>query len=308
MNGVTVYVVCPKCSTLYRSSECSMLSRGILVSKTCSYVEFPNHPQRQGRAACGAIIMKKVKSGAAYKLVPVKTFLYNGVIEALKGFVQLNGFLQQCNEWKEHTQGESVLSDVIHSKVWKAFRFHNNRPFLAAPNNICFALFNPYEHTQYSIRAIYLTILNLPRNEHENTILVGLIPGPTEPKRIINLLVDELLQLWAGITVSSENKTLTLHAMLLCFISDIPATRKVCGFPGVKARLGCSKCMKEFPCEGFGERTDNLGYDRTTWVMQSMEQNLHSTELVKNAKTPTEITATAHSRCWMVFTLPIAIL
>lgn len=46
MNGVTMYVMCPKCSTLYGSSDCSMLSRGILVSKTCSYVEFPNYPQR----------------------------------------------------------------------------------------------------------------------------------------------------------------------------------------------------------------------------------------------------------------------
>ena len=76
-------------------------------------------------------------------------------------------------------------------RVWKAFQFRNNRPFLAAPNNICFALnidwFNPYEHTQYSIGAIYLTILNLPRDERykiENTILVGLILGPTEQKRM----------------------------------------------------------------------------------------------------------------------------
>ena len=76
--------------------------------------------------------------------------------------------------------------------------------------------------------------------------------------------------------------------MLLCFISDIPATGKMCGFPGFKARLGCSKCMKEFPCEGFGERTDYSGYDRTAWVMRSVEQHLQSLELLKNAKTPTE--------------------
>ena len=35
INGVTEYVVCPKCSTLYEASECSMVSRGVLVSKTC---------------------------------------------------------------------------------------------------------------------------------------------------------------------------------------------------------------------------------------------------------------------------------
>ena len=59
----------------------------ILISKTCSYVEFPNHPQKRRRGACGATLMKKVKYGAAYKLVSVKTFLYNSVIEALKGIV-----------------------------------------------------------------------------------------------------------------------------------------------------------------------------------------------------------------------------
>ena len=138
--------------------------------------------------------------------------------------------------------------------------------------------FNPYEHTQYSIGAIYLKILNLPRDERykiENTVL---IPGHSESKRIdpfLNTLVDELLHLWEGIRVSSESHTFTLRAMLMCFISDIPATRKICGFPGFKARLGCSK---EFPCEGFGERTDYSRYDRETWVMRSTEQHLHSLE------------------------------
>ena len=88
--------------------------------------------------------------------------------------------------------------------------------------------------------AIYLTILNLPRDGRykiENTVLVGLIPGPSEPKRInpfLNLLVDELLHLWEGVPVSSESHTFTLRAMLMCFISDVPATRKICGFPGVR--------------------------------------------------------------------------
>ena len=61
---MTEYVVCPKCSTLYEASECSMVSHDVLISKTCSYVEFPNHPQKRRRAACGATLMKKVKYGA----------------------------------------------------------------------------------------------------------------------------------------------------------------------------------------------------------------------------------------------------
>lgn len=44
--------------------------------------------------------------------------------------------------------------------------------------------FQPYKHVQYSLGAIYMTVLNLPRsdrNKIENVILVGLIPGPNEP-------------------------------------------------------------------------------------------------------------------------------
>lgn len=133
-----------------------------------------------------------------------------------------------------------------------------------APNNIALSLnidwFNPYEHT--SIGAIYFTILNLPRTERykiENIIVAGLIPGPNDPKRMSPFLapvVDDLLELWNnGLQIPTSNGPVTIRAALLCFTSDIPATRvrKVCGFPGFKAKLGCSKCLKIFPCEGFGE-------------------------------------------------------
>ena len=145
------------------------------------------------------------------------------------------------------------------------------------PNNIGLAFnidwFNPYDHTQYSIGAIYISILNLPRAERykiENTIVAGLIPGPHEPEKMNHFLkpiVDELLQLWSGISLSitCDGVAVNSHsvrAALLCFISDIPATRKVCGFPALKATLGCSKCLKAFRCIGFGEPTNYSGFDR----------------------------------------------
>ena len=137
--------------------------------------------------------------------------------------------------------------------------------------------------------------MNLPRGERykiENTILVGLMPGPSEPKRMspfLELLVDDLLLLWGGVYVSTGFlNSFNILAALLCFISDIPATRKVCGFPGFNARLGCSKCLKVFPCEGFGERTDFSGYDCENWVVRTKEQHLRSLENVRKASSPTE--------------------
>lgn len=62
-----------------------------------------------------------------------------------------------------------------------------------------------HSNTQHSEGAIYLTIMNLPRKERflqENVILVGVIPGPSEPSPNINTflrpLVKELNQLWTG--------------------------------------------------------------------------------------------------------------
>ena len=54
--------------------------------------------------------------------------------------------------------------------MWKDFIVYEGQPFLDLPNNIVLALnidwFNPYKHTQYTIGAVYLTILNLPRTQN----------------------------------------------------------------------------------------------------------------------------------------------
>ena len=67
-------------------------------------------------------------------------------------------------------------------------------PFLAHPYSLAFAMnidwFQPYKWTESSVGAIYLTVLNLPyhlRFKREFVILVGIILGPREPKRDINL-------------------------------------------------------------------------------------------------------------------------
>ena len=60
-------------------------------------------------------------------------------------------------------------------------------PFLSEPGNYALMLnmdfFQPYKHIQYSVGAIYVTILNLPRAiriKPENVVLIGLIPGPRQ--------------------------------------------------------------------------------------------------------------------------------
>ena len=85
--------------------------------------------------------------------------------------------------------------------------------FLAVPRNYAFMLnvdwFQPFKHSLYSVGALYMVLMNLPRSERfkpENVLLVGIIPGPHEPKLTINSylepLVAELNLLWKdGITL-----------------------------------------------------------------------------------------------------------
>lgn len=68
---------------------------------------------------------------------------------------------------------------------------------------------------EYSVGAIYLAIQNLPREERykeENIILVGVLPGPSEPKLTVNSylapLVRDLKEAWLnGLKVKTSDST-----------------------------------------------------------------------------------------------------
>ena len=61
---------------------------------------------------------------------------------------------------------------------------------------INFDFFQPFDHLTYSLGAIYMCVLNLPRESRYKVILVGLIPGPHEPKRtFLRPLVNDLCKL-----------------------------------------------------------------------------------------------------------------
>ena len=51
----------------------------------------------------------------------------------------------------------------------------------------------------------------------------------------------------------------TVISCTLCTACDISASRKVSGFIGHSGYWGCSRCLKPFPTEKFGERLDYTG-------------------------------------------------
>ena len=101
-------------------------------------------------------------------------------------------------------------------------------------------------------------------------------------------VVDELLELWKGTYLSAPGVFVPIRCALLCVSCDLPATRKVCGFTSFSSLQGCSKCMKKFPCEAFGTKSDYSGYEKETWVMRTHDVHLQQVSTFDNARTASD--------------------
>ena len=88
----------------------------------------------------------------------------------------------------------------------------NSKSFLSQQYSWCLAgnvdWFQPFSHVCDSVGAIYLVVLNLPREmryKMENMILAGIIPGLKEPSLNINSyltpLVLELKEFYDGVNL-----------------------------------------------------------------------------------------------------------
>ena len=169
---------------------------------------------------------------------------------------------------------------------------------MANPKNLAIGLgcdwFQPYKHVNYSVGALYIFFYNLPREERmklENVVLLGLIPGPSEPKKVMNLylgpFVNDMLQFWEGVPLWHEctKQLIPIRMALLSVMCDIPTTRKLCGFAGHSAALGCSKCLKKFSWSSTEKKLDFSGYDKDSWVAGTNAEYKVSSELYLHAPT-----------------------
>jgi len=201
-----------------------------------------------------------VKYKKGIKLLPIKVYPYKLLKTSFEQLVKRKGFIENCEKWRDRSVSAGYLTNIYDGAVWKKFNSTEMNNFLSSPHHYLLTLnvdwFQPYERGSYTVGAIYLTIQNLPRNERyktENIILVGVIPGPTEPEKTINSylkpLIFELNHAWLhGIEVSkSDGIPINIKVALSCITCDIPASRKVCGFLSHNAAMGCNKCFKKFP-------------------------------------------------------------
>ena len=129
----------------------------------------------------------------------------------------------------------------------------------------------------------------------KNVILVGIIPGPKQPKENINSylshFVEELKEFWHGIDIAlpcSPTRRALVKVALTGMSCDLPAVRKVCGFPGHSASLGCSKCLYCYKSGLFGEKLDYSGFDTTEWPARTLDAHRKGATKYEQAQTKSD--------------------
>ena len=158
------------------------------------------------------------------------------------------GFFDTCQHWCSSETSANKLSDLYSGNIWKDFQYFVGKPFLALSTRIGLIInidcFQPFSHTVFSVGVVYLVVMNLPRYiryKRENVIIIGIIPGPSEPSHgcfnnYLEPLVKELKDLWTGVSmpvcVGTTTLVKTIQCAVLCCACDLPTGRKVCGFLG----------------------------------------------------------------------------
>jgi hypothetical protein len=289
------FVVCPKCTKLYKYDSCLTTVNNKQVAKTCSNF----HYSRKKKQICNSPLVTKVqlKNGKSL-FYPIKYYCCNSITSELEKLVLCKNIPESCEAWRKRNVDNNLLADVYDGELWKQFQTVKGKDFLKVPRNYGFMLnfdfFQPMKHRKdYSVGVFYLALLNLPRAQRfkwENIIVIGIVPSlDTEPANLNEFLqpaIEELKALWKGVKLRSclSRFPLTFRAAVMSTSSDIPATRKLCGFKGHSAIYGCSRCMKQFPGE-FGEQRDYSGFDRSLWKARTNEEHRRAANKIQNCKT-----------------------
>ncbi|OAD72704.1 hypothetical protein PHYBLDRAFT_102004, partial [Phycomyces blakesleeanus NRRL 1555(-)] len=129
----------------------------------------------------------------------------------------------------------------------------------------------------------------------ENVILVGLMPGPKEPKseeinNYLKPLVDELETLYVGMKISTFEcpSGVNVCVALLMVACDIPAAQKTSGFTSHNSMCTCYKSNHQFPRLSYEINIDFSGFVFSQWNLRNgVESRLHAEEW-ESASTPSE--------------------
>ncbi|OAD68578.1 hypothetical protein PHYBLDRAFT_63514 [Phycomyces blakesleeanus NRRL 1555(-)] len=181
------FVSCPNCHCIYEEN--------MSVPPHCVFTNVG------ARSPCDCKLMKESTSGA---LVSKQAYLYQSLKQALSVLFLRPGFEEQIRHWNTELKIVDTMCDIYDGAMWKELKDASGVSFVACPRSLMLTLnidwFQPFDGVSYSSGAIYLVV----RFKPENTILVGLMPGPKEPRceeinNYLKLMVDKMKQLYVGI-------------------------------------------------------------------------------------------------------------
>lgn len=276
------FPVCKCCSSVWKFEDC-IEGHGIhKKAKLCPYkspFRRTHHRQR-----CNGVLLKTVELATKRKIFyPHMTYCYIDLKTSLQQLLLDPEFINSCTLWKTRDESTGTLRDIYDGRVWKKFLNYDDTPFLNDDNSFAFMInvdwFQPHKHLSYSVGAIYLSVLNLPRKLRyalKYICLIGIIPGPKEPELTVNSylapLVKDLKEFWIGtdLYITTTGCHSKVRCAVICCSCDLPAGRKVCGFLAHSAALGCSKCKKRFSAIGECSITrDYSGFERSDWELRT---------------------------------------
>ena len=113
------YTVCPTCHMLYDQEMQTLVTRTSTSyqSIACSFVEFPNHPQRRFRLPCNTVLLNNVKRRKEQVFRPRKIYYYYGLKAALCTLVKRPNFLNICNLWLKNKKCDDMMGDITDGKL-----------------------------------------------------------------------------------------------------------------------------------------------------------------------------------------------
>ena len=92
-NDFINFVVCPKCDSVYEYKDCLTVDEsGQQVSKECSHVHFPNHPQVSRIKPCGTQLLKQIRTKSGYVLSRIRVFPYKSLKKSIENLVKRKEF------------------------------------------------------------------------------------------------------------------------------------------------------------------------------------------------------------------------
>jgi len=281
---ITIYACCPACSFCHPPE----------YHPGSPIASYPTRCRReQWGTTCGARLVKhRVENKLSVKK-PIRPFGYHHLNDHVAAMLSQPGVESAVEDSWKFRKLTKETRDIVDTERLRNFPWSkescpgdadsSHGPELRLVWALSVDWFNPFHNKiagkSASVGHISFTCLNLPghlRNEDDNIFLVGIIPGPREPKgadinELIKPVVEDLQRSFnAGAFISQTYKYpggRCVRSGLHFLASDLLASRKVAGCSSHSSNCFCSLCqLKRHDINNIDPKTWPPPIDRKTYL------------------------------------------